>query len=213
MRIFLDANIIADWLLVAPDVLSITEIDKKKAKLEELWKKYSAPKASFEILELLREGKIKNLKFFSSELALSEVGDVVFKESGSRSLAEKGVAFRYIPKMIRETKLSNPEITGILDKVRCYRLAFKDKVILHDKVKDPLFILYTLSFFRIETYDAYLISQAVDAKCRYFVTKDGPLRDNVKMQITKDGIEKYVIKLISPEELLKIINKKRAKIK
>lgn len=201
MRIFLDANVIADWLLVAPEILKINETDRD-TKLEALWKTYSAPKVSFEILEALRLNNIKKkTKFFSSELAISEVGDVIFRELRSKSLAEKGIAFRYIPKMIKKTILTNGEINDILERVKVFRLTFlEDKILLHDKVRDPTLILYILSLFRIETYDAYLISQAVDSKCKYFVTKDEDLRKDVKTN---------VIKLISPEELVGILAKNK----
>jgi predicted nucleic acid-binding protein len=196
-NIFLDANIMADWLLISPEILKIKDENQKVLKLKEIWKNYTSPRVCFEILERLRYDRIKNTKFFTSELALSELGDVIFKELRSKALSARGVAFRYIPKMIKNLEPADTEVTDILKRVKSFRDIFvKDKVEVHDNLRDPLLALYLLTVFRIETYDAYLISQAVDAKCRYFVTKDKELRDSLKVN---------VIKLISPEELVKLL--------
>jgi len=203
-KIFFDANVIADWMIVSPKIIGIKN-SERNAKLEELWKKYTAPKISFEILELLRYKIIKSFNFFTSDLALAEVGDVIFKEIRSDDLKNKGIAYRYIPRMIKKLVLSEDEINNIMNQMSLFRKIFinknsisKNKIKIHKRLIEPRLPLYLTSLFRIETYDAYLISQAFDAGCDFFVTKEEDLRKEVKIKS---------LPLISPENLLKIIRK------
>jgi hypothetical protein len=203
-KIFFDANVIADWMIVSPKIIGIKN-SERNAKLEELWKKYTAPKISFEILELLRYKIIKSFNFFTSDLALAEVGDVIFKEIRSDDLKNKGIAYRYIPRMIKKLVLSEDEINNIMNQISSFRKIFinknsisKNKIKIHNRLIEPRLPLYLTSLFRIETYDAYLISQAFDAGCDFFVTKEEDLRKEVKIKS---------LPLISPENLLKIIRK------
>jgi len=203
-KIFFDANVIADWMIVSPKIIGIKN-SERNAKLEELWKKYTAPKISFEILELLRYKIIKSFNFFTSDLALAEVGDVIFKEIRSDDLKNKGIAYRYIPRMIKKLVLSEDEINNIMNQMSLFRKIFinknsisKNKIKIHNRLIEPRLPLYLTSLFRIETYDAYLISQAFDAGCDFFVTKEEDLRKEVKIKS---------LPLISPENLLKIIRK------
>jgi hypothetical protein len=203
-KIFFDANVIADWMIVSPKIIG-TKNSERNAKLEELWKKYTAPKISFEILELLRYKIIKGFNFITSDLALAEVGDVIFKEIRSDDLKNKGIAYRYIPRMIKKLVLSEDEINNIMNQISLFRKIFinknsisKNKIKIHNRLIEPRLPLYLTSLFRIETYDAYLISQAFDAGCDFFVTKEEDLRKEVKIKS---------LPLISPENLLKIIRK------
>jgi len=202
--IFFDANIIADWLLIAPKIINIKDEREKELALKNLWKEYTAPKICFEVLELLRSKKIEGFIFLTSDLALSEVGDVIFKESRSINLTKKGIAYRYIPKMIKKIVTSEGEVDNIMEQFMLFRTTFlnrngsKTKIKIHNRLRDPILPALLISLFRIETYDAYLISQAYDAKCDFFVTKDKDLRKEVKFE----GIS-----LISPEKLLEEIKK------
>ena len=180
-KIFFDANVIADWMIVSPKIIGIKN-SERNAKLEELWKKYTAPKISFEILELLRYKIIKSFNFFTSDLALAEVGDVIFKEIRSDDLKNKGIAYRYIPRMIKKLVLGEDEINNIMNQMSLFRKIFinknsisKNKIKIHNRLIEPRLPLYLTSLFRIETYDAYLISQAFDAGCDFFVTKEEDL--------------------------------------
>ncbi|MEM5792749.1 MAG: hypothetical protein QXY45_00090 [Candidatus Aenigmatarchaeota archaeon] len=203
-NVFLDANVIADWLLVYSKLKNTKNHEEKELKLRELWKQYTAPKICFEILEIIRNKKMRNFSFFTSDLALAEVGDVIFKESRSIDLIKSGIAYRYIPSMIKKVVLTKDEINNIMNQIKTFREIFlgkkfsENKIKVHNKLEDPTFPVYLISLFRIETYDAYLISQAYDAKCCFFITKDEKLRKEVKF----DGLS-----LISPEKFLEELKK------
>jgi hypothetical protein len=204
-KIFLDANVIADWMIVSPKIIKTKNDEERNKILENLWKKYTSPKVSFEILELMRHNTINGFNFITSDIALAEVGDVIFKEIRSDDLKNKGIAYRYIPRMIKKLVLSEDEIDNIMSQMSLFRRIFinknnssKTKIKIHNRLLEPRLPLYLTSSFRIETYDAYLISQAFDARCNFFVTKEEDLRKEVKIKS---------LPLISPENLLKIIRK------
>ena len=107
--------------------------------------------------------------------------------------------------MIKKLVLGEDEINNIMNQMSLFRKIFinknsisKNKIKIHNRLIEPRLPLYLTSLFRIETYDAYLISQAFDAGCDFFVTKEEDLRKEVKIKS---------LPLISPENLLKIIRK------
>lgn len=183
-RAFLDANIIADWLLINSQVEKIVEPERTN-KIKELWQSYTSPRSSFEIMESLRTNKIKNFKFYSSDLALSEVSNVFYKEVFSMKLVKKGIAYRYLPKMIRDSTLSKDEIIKIERKISDFRTEFMGKsnrkIKLYNLLRDPTLPTLFITSFKVDAYDAFLISQAFDCKCKFFITKDNYLIKEVKV--------------------------------
>jgi predicted nucleic acid-binding protein len=183
VKVFLDANIIADWLLITSNIEETVE-QKRTNKIKELWKSYTSPKSSFEIIESLRMNKIKNFKFYSSDLALSEVSNVFYKEVFSMKLVKKGIAYRYLPKMIRNSTLSEGEINEITKKISNLRKELIEepnrKIKLYNLLRDPTLPTLFITSFKIDVYDAFLISQAFECKCKYFITKDNDLIREIK---------------------------------
>jgi hypothetical protein len=108
-RVFIDANVIANWVIVS-EALKQKEENTGKKLLKDLHKKIQN---SYFLLEKVKESDGKTCIFYTSQFALCEVYNVIGTEYKSRKLFEKRVPFRYWGIMLKEIKLKDKHFVEI----------------------------------------------------------------------------------------------------
>jgi len=91
---FIDANVIADYLLLRIAIRK-AQISEKEY-LKQLLERGKKSVYSFISIEAIMRGKeIPDSKFFTSNLAISEVSSVLYNNAKMRIMFEKGIPPRY----------------------------------------------------------------------------------------------------------------------
>ena len=125
-------------------------------------------------MNLVLKGDIKEFKFYTSDLAISEIFYALYDEYRCRMMRREH-RFKLEEEDLNE--LVN-EITAFLDKVR-------DKLLHLKEVYNFEIIADMVLNHEIKTQDAILLSTAISNNCDLFVTQDRELRDKQLNQIKK----------------------------
>lgn len=192
---FLDTNVLADWIIVNEELERKKGIDEKTNYLEDVIGKLR-PTALFSylLLETINANdKIEDFEFITSNLAIAETIAVTYERYVAEDLFKMLMPIKYLPMIKREH--NNPKVFDIHKETF---LAFKQKFLESNKVKlteklDILQIIELITQHKIDTYDAFLISQARELPCEFFITGDGRIDNNNK----KDKLP-LIIQLVKP---------------
>lgn len=184
---FIDANVIANWLLVN---LDIRNHKNRVEYFEKIKKSYSKAYYSYLLLKSIYENKDKphNLSFFTSSLAISEVAAVIHEKYLLDVMYSEGISFKYFFKYKDDIELNEDDLKLIsVNLENFYKTFIPGSITLSDT---PI-LQHTIDLItnkKCETYDAFLVSQCVCNKSEYFVTEDKPLRDKLKNHKNLKGI-------------------------
>jgi len=202
VRAFIDSNVIANWILVNARYREInkiedeTESEKELKRFEEKLKKYPYQKNSYDFLQHLSKNK-HNYVFFVSQLVLNEVFSVILEEYVAKKLIAEGIPIRFWSKDWKQykekTQLPNEYSVDIVNGINNFIDTFLDEPIIYAKEKyDRKSIVEFIIGFKCDTHDASICAIAIANKCKYLITEDSRLRDQLK--------KCEIIKLMSSEE-------------
>jgi hypothetical protein len=183
--VFLDANIIADYILVHQRIQeAIREGDDPQATLEIIAKEHSAPLPAYKIVEHALKGGYKRHRFLTSQLAIAETVRVITLEYFYRVWHKKGIPLRYwsqtsMGKLPADEKTqlnaAMNEFTGAMN-IHAGKFLMIAPEYFDFKIIGPLMWNYSC-----EVQDAVLISTAINQKCKLFVTEDHRLTRKVNV--------------------------------
>lgn len=211
---FIDANILAHWVLGKGDVLYFL-IDNFHLTNEffDVYLKRYEDSISF-IEELIKSGSQEESdEFYISHLAINELFSGIKDELRSILLFKKGVPIS----RWRDSR-NNPDITPT-DYKAIYEITLKSFDILFGKKaieyineqsqedNPNYFEIYSSVLFLVKeakTHDSTLLATAILNEADYFVTKDDVLIKSAK-HLIKD---KYELELINPTQALQILHKR-----
>lgn len=195
-RVFLDSNIIADWIL----------LEKKEKKLtDELLKKHYHSMGYSYIL--LNELLSRNMKTYITPLSLAETISVIYNEAMNRKLFLKGVPFSaWTWISLREKfRLSENEANdlyiGILE-------TFDKLIEMGLQIVDDRLDLEIYSFLVLKVgmncHDAIIVNTAIGWDADYFITRDQRLIERTRKQIFR---KKFRIKIVNPKVMLSYLRR------
>lgn len=188
MNIFLDANVIADWLL-----LKNKNIDVRDPILTE---RYRHMAESFRLVE-----EILNLEYnvsATSQIAIAEVFGVLYDDAINMKLFREAIpAASWYWISIRDRKtLSEDEAAEIYEgTLRRFDELFS-KVEIMDDVIDLEYLGYFILNFGVRPVDAVLLTTAIFNRTTHFATRDVRLIELVKK------IDKMDMKVQNPKSVL-----------
>lgn len=183
---FIDSNVIANWIIIS-EALKLEKEKKPKNVLKEFHKKIQN---SYFLLEKIKDNLFENCVFFTSQFALCEVYNVIGTEFKSRNLAKKRIPYRYWPSMLRQIKLKDehfPEIDKSLKDFVNIFLNKEDYKIYRAELYSQDDVGHLLWICNCNTHDGLLIAQAKYYNCKYFITEDKNLVENMRKK--KFGIK------------------------
>lgn len=181
-KFFIDSNVIADYILfkIALDVQKKTEDEYiQQFKKKEYQKQHNRIINSYKLIRDIIQGKI-GIEVFISPLVLAEVTSVIMERQKISVLVDEGLHPSEWYKMKDSIKLSPPIQEEISNQMIIFLSDIKRKKM---KITDNVDISWFLSLSvmnNFETYDSYLISQAMAEKCNFFVTNDKRLSKRKK---------------------------------
>lgn len=194
---FLDANVIADWILVKK---RRTSIDLEEDSV--LSERYRNLGFSYNLIERLQSLKLEK---YTSQLAIGEIFSVIYDDAINLKLYMKGFPTVTWNRLgIREKeKLNEEEAYGIYKGI----MERFDELFLFVEILDDVFDLEILSHLvlirGIRTHDAILLTTAIFNEIDYFVTRDERLAR--KMRGSKN---QFGLSILSPKTLLREISQK-----
>lgn len=193
---FLDANVIADWILIKnfTNVKTLRNVDRRRVK---------KTLSSFKLIQNILEKYHSYVHFGTSALALREAIYVVYENYKLMKLYEEGVPFKYWNYFVHEITLTENEAFKIREIVlkEIDQLFEEDKIKLYDDSLDLNVFPYLILQLGMRTHDAILVSTAIINNFYYYITRDERLCLKNK-QLTN----KFNFKIIAPTKYLKIID-------
>jgi predicted nucleic acid-binding protein len=201
MKLFLDSNIIADWILVKNKV-------SKKVKDDLLSQRYHYMSHSYKLIEELIASEVATV---TSQLAISEVFSVLSDDAINMKLYMKAIptavwmwiTFRNRERLSEEESLELHE--GILRKIDDL---FSDTKV--DLIEDEFNLeIYSYLVLRLgmKTHDAILLTTAILNEVNYFVTRDDRLIENTRRKFR----DKFDVKLSKPINALNVVKSENSK--
>src|SRR3989344_1549423 len=177
--IFLDANVIADWMLVKLSLKNLNN-PKKRQTLAKFMEKIPKAYHSYKILEFVRKHH-PDYFFYTSDLALMEVVSVIFEKYVIDEMVNNGISFKYFGKYRDEIKLPQDARREIHYEIFNFRELFvkNEKINLANDISYHV-CKYLISRYNLRTPDAFLISQANKCKCKEFISSDDKLSQMLK---------------------------------
>lgn len=164
--IFLDSNVIANWILIG-DIFS-NGLDFEKDKILNL--RLEKLSYSYILIEALFENDDYEIKTCS--LALGEIFHVIHNELLSLKMYRKGIPLTLWSKLRRKYDLTEEEQATVRNIINKYIKKLRKKVIeTDDKVDDKIYPKLALGY-KLRTHDAVLLTTAILEKCSWFITND-----------------------------------------
>ncbi|RLI75281.1 hypothetical protein DRP05_15055 [Archaeoglobales archaeon] len=182
MKVFLDANVIANWILIKKGA---SGRHKKDSVLSERYKYLSQ---SYNLLERLQSLK---LEVFTSQLAIGETLSVIYDDAINLKLYTKGFPTATWTRIgIREKeRLEKEEAYEIYEGImKIFDELFSFVKILDD-VLDLELLGHLILLRGIRTHDAILLTTVISNEMDYFVTRDGRLTKKMRNSKRQFGLE------------------------
>jgi len=197
INLFLDTNLLVDYLILS---------NIKGRRKKELKDRY---KISFQLVKNIIKNKNKRLSFITSSLSRAEIYRCLLNEYLCDLMYKKGVPVSCWEHEKWKEKIGEDSIKEIMktielftDKYICFEgEEIKDKKILSvlDTYKPDIFIELIMKY-KQKTHDSIILATAIEKKCKYIITRDNRLKNELKNKEYKK------ITLISPEKAIEIIN-------
>ena len=171
VKSFLDANVIANWMLLD------ATISLEPKQKQDLFKRLSKQVPSYRLLERVNVERGLHGTLITSRVALAEIISVLFEQALQKKMYDQGIP-KYWERERHSERLSESERGDIMTQVAHFGEVFyesgkigyvDDKYAFWDVT--PLVLVH-----RIDEYDALLISTAIQENCKYFITEDKRLR-------------------------------------
>jgi len=195
VRIFLDTNLLVDYLILS---------NLRGRRKKELKDRY---KNSFTLIKKVIKRKNKKYYFSTSSLSRAEIYHSLLNEYRCDKMYRKGIPVNCWEHEKTKEKLTEEEILDIINSIEKFTIKYiytegdKKKNIFSalDIYKIKIFIDLVMKY-NVKTHDAIIISTAIENRCKYLITRDNRLKTELKDK-------KYTkIELISPEQAIKLIS-------
>ncbi|WP_240910584.1 PIN domain-containing protein [Thermococcus sp. GR6] len=179
-KIFLDSNVIANWILIKKAQEGNQELRKDKL-LRERFKRFSY---SYTLIEGLRE--ISNYETLISPLVIAEVYHVVYNEVLSLKLYRLGIPLTLWSKLKNKHKLTEEEKFEIWEAVtKNIKELRKSVKIVNDEVDEEIYPKLLLDY-NLRPHDAVLLTTAIINGCAWFITNDKEIVNLKRRKLFKD---------------------------
>ena len=165
--VFLDSNIIANWILIGDIFSANPELDKNDKILNQRFRNLSYSYALVEALLKSDEYEVK-----TSDLALGEVFHVIHNELLSLKMYRLGIPLTLWTKLRGKHDLNEEEQSSVREIINKYIRRLRRKIIkVDDRVDDEIYPKLVLGY-KLRTHDALLLTTAVLERCSWFITND-----------------------------------------
>ena len=196
IKSFIDTNIFVHWII-------LTNI-KNESQDKDLWIKFKKFKKSYELLEKIKNNTLDDFAFYTSPLSLSEIFYALFDEIRCKKMSDDGLPLSSWQGAKNRFNLTEEEMNEVTNDVLNFANEFdlftplkttkKINLLTNEHVEYSL-ISQLVMKNKFRTHDAILLSAAINVGCKYFTTKDAPIRK----------VELEDIEIISPEKMLQLI--------
>ena len=196
--VFLDSNVIANWILIADSAERLEEFRDEEI-LKERFENISYSYTLVEALIATGEYEIK-----TSNLAIGEVYHVIYNEILSQKMYRLGIPMTLWSKMREKHRLSESEKFLIKDSVSKHlRKLEKSVELVKDEVDDEIYPKLVLDY-RLRTHDAILLTTAILNNCEWFITND---KEIVNLNRRRKASFSEVFKIIPdlPQNFLRVV--------
>lgn len=199
---FLDTNIITDWIIINEKLQEIDDSDKKTSTdkriefLKNLGKIRSEALYSYLLMEAINTNdSIPDFNFVTSDLAIAETISVTHERYIAEELFRLLLPLKYLPIIKRKYEnenVSKVHAENISRFIKNFLGIQKIKIVENVNLK---MLFYTITKCKIDTYDSFLICQAIQNSCKFFISNDehAKRRGVPKIKIVKSA---YIYNLI-----------------
>lgn len=168
-KVFIDANVIANWILISSSVERLEELRDDKI-LSERFRTFSY---SYVLIEALKEDDM--YEAVTSTLAIGEVYHVLYNEVLSLKLYRSGIPITLLSKLRSKNDLTEDEKSLFWETVRSHLNELKSFiVVIDDNVNDEVYPKLVLDY-GLRPHDAILLTTAVCNGCNWFITNDSEI--------------------------------------
>jgi len=189
-KIFLDSNVIANWILIKDSAKKFEEFKDEKI----LRKRFENISYSYTLMEALMTTDEYEVE--TSNLAMGEVYHIIYNEVLSLKMYQSGTPLTLWSKMREKQKLTETEKFLIRGATTKYLKELKKKITpTNDKIDDEVYPKLILEY-RLRTHDAILLTTAILDDCTWFITND---KEIVKLNKRKRKIAFSEIFNITPD--------------
>lgn len=209
-NVFIDANVIAKWLLfhsLLNKLPTIKEKDGYKKKCKISSEKYQKRLFySYEFMEQIIKKSFQNYIFFTSSLVMTEVFKVLFDRHMLGYMNRNLIPLEEIHRVRREDKFPVGTFLEIYSANEKHFNKINNTLKMAGENKD---VFKSAGVFVSEhgilTQDSHLLAQAIYESCFYFVTNDTELTD--KFGSVKEDIRPKII-AVTPERFFREVKEK-----
>lgn len=181
---FLDTNIITDWIIINEELQKIEGTEKRIGYLKNFKNIREEALYSYLLIETIKTNdSILDLNFVTSNLAMAEMITVTYERYIAEDLFKMLLPMRYLSLIKR--KYNNEHVLKLhTENIRRFFKSFikTQKIKLVEKV-DTEKIMTTITKCKIDTYDSFLICQAIENSCVYFISNDERIKTKKKPDI------------------------------
>jgi predicted nucleic acid-binding protein len=170
-------------------------ISLKPNQKTDLFKRLSKQVPSYRLLEKVSvDPNLAGL--VTSPVALAEIISVLFEEALEKKMYDQGIPFKYWERERYSEKLSESEQDDISDQLRYFESQFiaSNQIEYVEDAYDFADVTPLVLHYRIDEYDALLVSTAIHKKCAFFITEDERLRKALRRftRITLTSAQNYL---------------------
>jgi predicted nucleic acid-binding protein len=182
-KIFLDTNILTDWVIINSEVKKKSNTDEVIKYLENFKTVREVALYSYVSLQIINSNDIiPKFRFFTSRVAIAELISNIKGRYIAEDLFRKLIPIKY---MKFHKSVTNDIAKKVDDDVLYFLGNFikSKKIKLCETVHHPTISKLILGD-GIDTYDSLLISQSVAEKCNFFATSDTGIKlknSNIKI--------------------------------
>lgn len=181
---FLDTNIITDWIIINEELQKIEGTEKRIEYIKNFKNIREEALYSYLLMETIKTNdSILDLNFVTSNLAMAEMIAVTYERYIAEDLFKMLLPMQYLQFIKR--KYENEHVLKVhTENIRRFFKFFIEthKIELVEKV-DTEKIMETITKCKIDTYDSFLICQAIENSCVYFISNDERIKTKNKPDI------------------------------
>lgn len=168
-KVFIDANVIANWILISSSISRLEELKDDKI-LNERFKAFSY---SYVLIEALKEDD--SYEALTSTLALGEVYHVLYNEVIALKLYRSGIPLTLWSKLRNKNDLTEDEKSIFWDTVRSHLNELRSFIfVVGDNVDNEIYPKLVLDY-GLRPHDAILLTTAIKNECGWFITNDSEI--------------------------------------
>lgn len=165
-KIFLDSNVIANWILIKDSAKKFKEFKDEKI----LRKRLENISYSYTLIEALINADEYEVE--TSNLAIGEVYHVIYNEILSLKMYRLGIPLTLWSKMREKQRLTETEKFLMKESITKYLKELKRKIkVVDDKIDYEVYPKLVLEY-KLRTHDAILLTTAILNGCAWFITND-----------------------------------------